>query len=121
MSLTRGKGLKQHDLTPFFRIPITVIRVDAVLCGTSKAVAVMRAVSGRAARRFSLSPTAVMWMGASAKSWGSSLRTILHRRSNTTERRLCATAFLRSATSAEGRSVPSGWVNFFPRSSPKTR
>ena len=31
MSLTRGKGLKQHDLTPFFRIPITVIRVDAVL------------------------------------------------------------------------------------------
>lgn len=37
----------------------------------------MRAVSGRAARRFSLSPTAVMWMGASAKIWGSSLRTIL--------------------------------------------
>ena len=31
MSLTRGKGLKQHDLTPSFRIPITVIRVDAVL------------------------------------------------------------------------------------------
>ena len=31
MSLTREKGLKQHDLTPFFRIPITVIRVDAVL------------------------------------------------------------------------------------------
>ena len=31
MSLTRGKGLKQHDLTPFFCIPITVIRVDAVL------------------------------------------------------------------------------------------
>lgn len=53
------------------------------------------------------------WMGASAKSWGSSLRTILHRRSNTTERRLCATAFLRSAASAEGRSVPSGWVNSF--------
>ena len=31
MSLTRGKGLKQHDFSPFFRIPITVIRMDAVL------------------------------------------------------------------------------------------
>ena len=31
MSLTRGKGLKQHDLPPFFRIFIAVIRVDAVL------------------------------------------------------------------------------------------
>ena len=31
MSLTRGKGLKQHDFSPFFCIPITVIRMDAVL------------------------------------------------------------------------------------------
>ena len=31
MSLTRRKGLKQHDFSPFFRISITVIRVDAVL------------------------------------------------------------------------------------------
>ena len=87
MSLTRGKGLKQHDLTPFFRIPITVIRVDAVLLRDVKGCCCNAGGIGQGGTQIFAVADGCNVDGRKRQKWcwGSSLRTILHRRSNTTE------------------------------------
>lgn len=114
MSLTRGKGLKQHDLTPFFRIPITVIRVDAVLLRDVKGCCCNAGGIGQGGTQIFAVADGCNVDGRKRQNLGQlAAHDFATGAQNTTERRLCATAFLRSAASAEGRSVPSGWVNSF--------